>query len=132
MKLSEAMRLGAMLRPQFKGGSTDGKGTCALAAAADALGIRYAGITPYDYLEGLYPSLLREIQHPISRGYRPLEECIWTLNDSFGWSRERIADWVATIEAQQECALPQLDSTLVLPTIPVYEELKETVAKEKR
>ncbi len=101
MKLSEAIRLGAMLKPQYHDGSGDGKATCALAAAADALGIKYGIIAPYDALEKLYPQLLKYERHPISKEMEPLEQCIWGLNDSFRWTRERIADWVATIEAQQ-------------------------------
>ncbi len=101
MKLSEAIRLGAMLKPQFKGGSTDGDRTCALAAAADALGISYYNIAPYNALEYLYPALLVDTINPMSGRKRPLEECIWTLNDC-GWTRESIADWLENIEAQQE------------------------------
>jgi hypothetical protein len=38
MTLSEAIRLGAMLKPQAFGDYTDGRGTCAWGAASEAAG----------------------------------------------------------------------------------------------
>ncbi len=100
MKLSEAIRLGAMLKPQSIGGASDGETSCALQAACESYGENY-------FTSG--PSLARRLLP----GDLHCPECsragdaFWViaccLNDYHHWTRERIADWVATIEAQQEC-----------------------------
>lgn len=107
MKLSEAIRLGAMLRPQAFGVSFDGVGTCAWGAADEAMGVK------------VHPQMSR---YPNCGTRRP--EWSWTacgmvscpvcgvpyvassiislhLNDFHKWTRERIADWVETIEPQE-------------------------------
>ena len=112
MKLSEAIRLGAMLKPQANGGYA-GEGSCALLAAADALGIatvfdvragRY--LVDYVVLERRYPFLLDIVDSPVHTFLRArapiMRDVIWHLNDSCGWTREQIADWVETIERAQD------------------------------
>lgn len=113
MKLSDAIRLGAMLGPQLRGGMylPSSGGSCALGAAILAIGkmddvrrtqqlpnqggLRFRDITPASW---------RWIQAD-----RTCPEChagsptstyklIAHLNDSHWWTREQIADWVATIE----------------------------------
>lgn len=96
MKLSEAIRLGSMLRPQAFGGLFVANGSCALGAAEEAAGGRW---------------MLLWLDHPSM--FAPCPDCqrqikglgmdmptIAHLNDSHSWTRERIADWVATIEPQ--------------------------------
>ncbi len=97
MRLSEAIRLGATLSPQGFGGGEGGPAArCALAAARDATGVA-----------DLY-SLHREV---LSLGPHRCLDCgaqrtsTWNmvihLNDRHRWTRERIADWVATQELKQ-------------------------------
>lgn len=118
MKLSEAIRLGAMLAPQTIGGRTDAEGRCALAGACDVLGI--ASVfnegcqhqeMDYHALHARFPVLLTKVPSPTDSIYGPreLRLIIWFLNDSLGWTREAIADWIETIEAQQ----PEIDLAAV-------------------
>jgi hypothetical protein len=98
MKLSEAIRLGAMLKPQAFTGHAGGVGSCALLAASDACGIepqfnemsqRLA--VNYDALSDRFPVLTAELMFAI----------FWR-NDTLKLTREEIADYVATLEAEQE------------------------------
>lgn len=106
MKLSEAIRLGALLKPQaFNGRSVDG--SCALAAACDAVGI--ARITfddgafiNYSRLEGRFPLLTISVTVPTYGWSSSLSAAIYTLNDTDHWTREAIADWVESIERAHE------------------------------
>lgn len=116
MKLSEAIRLGAMLKPQAHGRIDAVTSSCALGAAADALGMKPT-IKRYVWLSRQYQFLL-EPAH-CSRCHALFVDCvmdmIYHLNDSHGWTRERIADWVETLEAAQE----REPSTSVAPDAPV-------------
>lgn len=105
MKLSEAIRLGAMLKPQGFGGTTK-DASCALRAASDALGIPelrhllYYGLN-YEELKGRFPFLRCEAHCPAcSARNDDTLSIIWHLNDTHRWTREQIADWVATVEPQ--------------------------------
>jgi hypothetical protein len=131
MKLSEAIRLGAMLRPQAFGGFfgfehvvPKGKcarmlarlglremdlalSSCALGAAIESVGgdasicSRAHGLL--DRFEILWGGRIRCpacIAHRVNAF-----SLIYHLNDEHRWTRERIASWVATIEASREsCA----------------------------
>ena len=111
MKLSEAMKLGAMLRPQVKHIRHGLDGTCALGAIEDAINDMAAILsTPYSYelpegyttAEDEFPFLSEEAIHPVL-GYKgEVNGIIADLNNHHGWTRERIADWVATIEPAEE------------------------------
>lgn len=109
MRLSEAIRLGAMLRPvqEFHvlfdpatGGS------CALGAAAEAIGMldtsRYGR-----YLKGKKaPKHWRWLKAPRAcpqcrNKYRDTQDVIIHLNNGHKWTRERIADWIETLEQAQ-------------------------------
>ena len=81
MKLSEAIRIGAKLRPQsFRGFFRDG-GSCALGAAVHAKTGRASPDFPTNWEEffGVPNGLCGEIIN---------------LNDRKGWTREQIADWL--------------------------------------
>lgn len=117
MKLSEAIRLGSMMKPQIYGEISSGQGTCALGAAIEA-----AGLTPEPAVPGIVTGSGRitetakagdiiihtpEAWHAFFHGYHPCPACrvssygmraIGHLNDEHRWTRERIADWVETIE----------------------------------
>ena len=115
MKLSEAIRLGAMLSPQGYDGDVDGETRCALAAACDAVGIK--GIPGRSYSRDRLVVNYREVEKrfPITSNLTtcPCHECnvsgkrmiivtiVWHLNDFHRRTREQIADWVETVEAQQ-------------------------------
>ncbi len=105
MTLSEAIRLGAMLKPQqiHDGSLSDGTGTCALGAAMEACGIDVEGDDNYWSLGERFPHLDGPSpEHCAHCGSNPgnLMGHIWHLNDTHYVSREKIADWVATLEAK--------------------------------
>ena len=95
MKLSEAILLGSMLRPQGHGWLfKDGKSR-AIGSALEASG------TPYqEYLAGeggsLYKEAIKKFPNLITLEYE-----ITNKND-FGWSRERIAEWVTVFEYSED------------------------------
>lgn len=105
MKLSEAIRLGAMLLPQgFGFTSMAVDASCGLIAACDALGLQHsnAGVTE---LNEMFPWMGRtQPGCPLCRNFDgfSIGGLVAHLNDSHGWTRERIADWVETIEARQD------------------------------
>jgi hypothetical protein len=94
MRLSEAIRLGAMLRPQAFGKmfrTVRGEmRSCALGAAAEAL-----GESPYDSFAPLFDAMR---MCPMGCGWTSVGSLIPHLNDEHRWTRERIADWVETVE----------------------------------
>ena len=126
MKLSEAIRLGAMIRPQNFGmliGPIEGikdVASCALGAAGEACGVLHydaeiQGLTdaaPYAELEVRWPLLSKRsaglmcpacgmVHSGILTAFN-VSDMIQTLNDSHSWSRERIADWVEQLELAEE------------------------------
>jgi hypothetical protein len=87
----------------------DGSGRCALAAAADAVGIppivveeRNQSLVDYSSLQALWPMLDGVFQSPTSGYADSAIHIIWELNDCRGWTREQIADWVEQIEREQQ------------------------------
>jgi len=115
LKLSEAIRLGSMVHPQYFGAMfrfnyrgpageprRDIVGSCALGAAAVASGM--------DNTLGAFPYLDEKVKRPPNGVTFPpksspyecstLCQCIVYLNDGCHWSRERIADWVEEVERQ--------------------------------
>lgn len=122
LKLSDAMRLGAMLKPQRFGilSSPDG-GTCAMGAAFDALGglgelIGQSNAAWACSAAALWPWVMTIVRHPVmgdsmfhSSGVLNI---IVDLNDRFQWSRERIADWIATIEPQDDATRVETPATI--------------------
>jgi hypothetical protein len=119
MKLSEAIRLGAMLSEPARNGRMNGNRRCALAAASDAAGIppvMVPGVGPcvsHDDLVKRFPILSVVVHTPFRSWWSTgaLLDAIWLLNDFHRWSREQIADWVETIEAQQEPRMQPLPET---------------------
>ena len=108
-KLSEAIRLGAMLRPQGIGERAWPYRSCALQAALEAVGEpgrNKLGFTDYATLECLWPALAVTAVNPVSGRTDSLLVVIYQLNDSHVWTRERIADFVATKERELGLAAP--------------------------
>jgi hypothetical protein len=93
MKLSEAISLGAMLSPQAFGFLEDAQGRrCALGAAKAATG----GSTNYTEWKWAY----RGVNCPECGEVKP---CVIShLNDCHRWPRQRIAEWVSTVEPTEE------------------------------
>ncbi len=120
MKLSEAIRLGAMLDPKGVGPEAAHDGaerTCALGAARKAVNFT----SHWGRLNEIWPILDLRVTVPrgsLWKGERcPLMDAIYKLNDEVlcEWTRERIADWVATIEAQQ-AVVPETAPVTAEPT----------------
>lgn len=120
MKLSEAIRLGAMLRPQAFGDFVkrypDSKSgllvsaTCALGAACEAAGISidaFDSLTISQEME-MFPLHAKSVHFPCQcRGFLRLRAAVAHLNDHHRWTRERIADWVEEQERLLEA--PQVE-----------------------
>lgn len=104
MTLSEAIRLGALLKPQGHHGYFDGGATCALGAAADALG-RLDDLCIGRFLECQeWPVLSVRAVHPLSQLRQSVWATITEINDLDGWTREEIADWVESVERESASA----------------------------
>ena len=107
MKLSEAIRLGSMLKPQGFGTFRDEEGTCALGAALDACGaLEEHQLGRMVRLHSLFPLLndINGLSCPVCEdvGEGHDENTIPHLNDEHRWTREQIADWIQGIEEEQE------------------------------
>jgi hypothetical protein len=114
MKLSDAIRLGAMSHPQvrsvlmhFNTRTHQVVGTCALGAAyVAAIGTKSSSDSdPIAELEHQFPVLRKPVVMPegTSPGATlPLSMVITSLNDVCHWSRQQIADWIDTLDIDQE------------------------------
>ena len=111
-KLSEFMRLGSMASAPIHGPyyvERDGECfTCALGSALFAAGYTKgrshwteARTFPPAFFDQ-FPILGVKVIHPETCDVEALLFAVISLFEIFGWSRERIADFVATIEAQEE------------------------------
>lgn len=108
MKLSEAIRLGAKKKPHQLGYLFLNGATCALGSALDGVGClkESAWDTPeyvemYETAESIFPLLTTEAVSPVGLWASNVRGIIEDLNDKQGWTRERIAAWVETIERSQ-------------------------------
>lgn len=105
LTLSEAMRLGAMLKPQGSwSNSIWGAETCALGAAADAIGLQEDSFVRMCGLSCAWPVLMLMTTDPVTGRRNTVTGVIWALNDHHHWTREQIADWVATVESQDSAS----------------------------
>lgn len=130
MKLSEAIREGAKLRPQLRRPNEGDYGfsanreisSCAMGAAFEAAGLVKVFDAGNDWPDQetakdvnvfhIWPVLYRQLEDEelVKLGLRwccavirfdpMLSEVITHLNDYHGWTREQIADWVEGIERQ--------------------------------
>lgn len=124
MRLSEAIRLGATMRPQSVGHFLDDDGaSCAQGAALDAVGrlsesateCRYAmsELWPWSYYSQHIVGTLKGVTCPDGGGHMcryyaddSINGIIAHLNNEHRWTRERIADWVELHEP-----LPAIEAT---------------------
>lgn len=110
MNLSEAIRLGAMCKPQKHGGPNNllkfETHTCALSAAAEAAGMKqlstYEPLWPWPWSNNL-DMTCPACPWPKEKGRTvacriTVTHVVAHLNDKHRWTREQIADWVQTIE----------------------------------
>jgi hypothetical protein len=102
--LSESIWRGSAMKPQSFGDMFDGGETCTLGAAMDGIG-QHGNL---DFLTA-FPILAEPAECPTYHFTAPLWVVIAYLNNSERWSRERIAAWVATVEAQQQ--VPEVAET---------------------
>jgi hypothetical protein len=110
MRLSTAIREGSKVRPQNCGGGYFSKNgevrSCALGAAYEALGNSPTLSSRVN--DALYATFSAEFEHVVAcpqlhcdSGLMLLRTMIVHLNDIHFWSRERIADWVQSIEDKE-------------------------------
>lgn len=93
LKLSEAIRLGAMMTEQTFGEFGDDERTCAIGAAQKALGLPVSAMGPLNDLLGS-----RGAKEPCDHPYAwSVGALIMHLNDDDKWPREKIADWLETL-----------------------------------
>lgn len=104
MKFFQAIRLGAMLKPQGFGRLIDGGATCAMGAALDACGVLGDVRSNSEVVVAAaarWPCVLQDVECPIDADAHGALVCIVVhLNDDHHWTREQIADWVETIEGK--------------------------------
>lgn len=113
MALSTAIRLGAMLKPQGFGQMRSGGGSCAIAAACDAIGATHVRVTTD--ADALFPELKLMAECPAGEAKgatAALRSIVVYLNDSEHWTREQIADWVEQIEQQHGATVSILDQAM--------------------
>lgn len=113
MRLSEAIRLGAMVKPQAFGYlevtyiyPTNGplgldrsfSATCAIGAAMEAVGLELCSDSAQDFFR-CFPEavMIWELPCPVC-GALERGGPVPHLNNDHLWTRERIANWVETIE----------------------------------
>lgn len=116
MKLSDAIRLGSMLKPQGFDGRNKAR-SCALRAAGDAVGISDyldSGALNYAALARRWPILRCPVQHPLAAFADDVMSSIYHLNDKRRWTREQIADWVETLESERQ---PAVDAATELAAV---------------
>lgn len=113
MRLSEAIRLGSVLHRQGFGSFysilNGEKVTCAAGAAREAIGAHNFDNWLGDVLRTEHPYRCFECNAFITQN---LCGIIAHLNDAHRWTRERIADWVETVEPDQRVR-PDMESPAV-------------------
>lgn len=93
-ELAQAIRLGAACRPQAFGEYYAAGATCALGAAAEAIGVPYDKIPVSDWhtLRALIVAFPELIQKVPRTKRMTLKRWIVRANDEWRWTREAIAD----------------------------------------
>jgi hypothetical protein len=107
MKLSEAILLGSTLRPQIKGHLFGDGRSCALGAAAEAIGSEPKDCpTSWEFIRSEWP-WTEVLLFRCPACWRPRDtanalKLITHLNDFHNWTRQRTAAWVASVEPGEE------------------------------
>ena len=111
MKLSEAIRLGAMATEPARGFFIERSSngiikTCAFGSAVYAAGQLLKWPEGNRYIIGRWPWVIHTlVKCPACRWITIVMEIIIHLNDYHGWSRERTAFFVSMIEPQEQVLL---------------------------
>ena len=128
LRLSEAIRLGATMKPQAFCAFYRNGGSCALGAAFDAI-----GLDPDDPDTTTYPiswswalAILREC--PVCHEPAGIAS---HLNDVHRWSRERIADFVEVLELEQEMNATNKSSGQTVSELTVQSETTDVNTEER-
>jgi hypothetical protein len=122
MKLSEDIRLGAMTGPQVFGTVSAGSGTCAIGAALVSVGRMDLVVCGWEPLYALWPVLKTlDVTACPQCGNKHSGSMILHLNDGHKWTRERIADFVETVELAQ---VAKDGEALALVSVSVVSERK--------
>ena len=116
MKLSEAIRLGAMALPPVYGpvfrGGPDGQpcAACAIGAALFAIGLTdmHDAVHFDSVIERVWPWTSQAVKSPV--GFGKAVNLIVVMYERHGYTREQIADWVETLERAQEPHAPACES----------------------
>jgi hypothetical protein len=104
MRLSEAIRLGAMMTSAARWTFFENGGACALGGA-----LRAVGVTPDESMTGEFNdrSLVErwrwaasDVRCPACENHGFVWFTIMHLNDDHEWPRDAIGQWVATIEPE--------------------------------
>lgn len=116
MKLSEAIRLGAMLKPQGFGlgaGGAKAQATCALGAAYEAAHV----IGSWPALVLAFPQLthIEKLACPVCGDTQ--DGLIAHINDDHLWTREAIADWIEGIERAHDPVIATEDHSSMEPAM---------------
>lgn len=113
MKLSEAIRLGAMLGPQVFEVMFDGRGgSCALGAADLAINVKICGDWP-DAFWRTVDSISECPACGIKSGHQFGGYIITHLNDDHRWTRAAIADFVELHEPMESAeAVPESETAV--------------------
>jgi hypothetical protein len=127
MKLSEAILRGSTMGPQIRHQLSNGKGTCAWGAAYLALGILGKAITQDLRADPrvIWPwTKTKVVNCPVCWERVHLIAAISDhLNDCHFWTRERIAEWVATIETSE----PEVSANALLDAFATFRhQLKQS------
>ena len=138
MKLSEAMRLGSMLKPQAFDQYVDLENTktCAMGAAMDAAGLigdmwtAYFGGSDHHVWRETWPWANVPLVAECPACDLPLRQKVGAvvahLNNEHRWTRERIADWVQTLEDAQTTPVESREE------VSTEEHAETTAASEAR
>ena len=127
MRLYEAIRRGAAMRPQIKVYPFSNGGSCAIGAAWEGSG--HSANAGLDDAYHAIPGVEVLVSLGAS-GFGPhrLITALWTLNDVHDWSREQIADWLETDYSWVEVESGPLAVEAAVPVHePVREPLREPV-----
>jgi hypothetical protein len=109
MKLSEAIRMNGMMREQGFGGDSISslQAPCALGGALQSVGKQQARSDDnYPMVARTWPWSRNDKAQVFTCPACPKQtlaaNLVWHLNDNHFWTRSRIADWVASVEPQEE------------------------------
>jgi hypothetical protein len=107
MKLSEAIRMNGMMKPQGFGDQSIASldAPCAIGGALQSIGIQdpRGASNNYGLATFAWPWLNRKLDCPfcnVFKGHR-IVSVLYHLNDNHRWTRSQIADWVETVEPKE-------------------------------